>query len=214
ERAGLRIGALQNLLVERIRKVYEQRETTFGAPIMRHLEKLIMLQTLDALWKDHLLNMDHLKEGIGLRGYGQVNPLQAYQKEGYDMFEEMIRRMESDVVEKLMSVQIRTEAAPGMPQRAAVAPSGAEDALPAELKARGAGVAIVVAEPPAVGAGVFTTCRAPAAQVQLARRRLLGGRLSAVLVHAGNANACTGREGLRTASVATALVGRLLGVPD
>src|SRR5439155_1743663 len=68
ERAGLRIGALQDLLVQRIRKVYEQRETTFGAPIMRHLEKLIMLQTLDALWKDHLLNMDHLKEGIGLRG--------------------------------------------------------------------------------------------------------------------------------------------------
>src|SRR5213080_281533 len=135
ERAGVRTGALQNLLVERVRKVYEQREATFGAPIMRHLEKLIMLQTLDALWKDHLLNMDHLKEGIGLRGYGQVNPLQAYQKEGYEMFEEMIRRMESDVVEKLMSVQIRTEAAPGMPQRAAVAPSGAEDALPAELEA-------------------------------------------------------------------------------
>jgi len=82
------------------------------------------------------------------------------------------------------------------------------------LKTRGPDVALVVAEPPAVAAGVFTTCRAPAAPVQLARRRLLGGRLSAVLVHAGNANACTGREGLRTASVATALVGRLLGVPD
>src|SRR5206468_9284565 len=133
ERAGLRIGALQELLVERIRKAYEQRETTFSAPIMRHLEKLIMLQTLDTLWKDHLLSMDHLKEGIGLRGYGQVNPLQAYQKEGYDIFEDMIRRMESDVVEKLMSVQIRTEAASGVPQRVAVAPSGTDDALPAEL---------------------------------------------------------------------------------
>ena len=82
------------------------------------------------------------------------------------------------------------------------------------LKQRGPDVALIVAEPPAVAAGVFTTCRAPAAPVQLARRRLVGGRLSAVLVHAGNANACTGREGLRTASVATALVGRLLGVPD
>src|SRR3989449_992389 len=108
ERAGLRVEARQDLLVQRIRKVYEQRETTFGAPIMRHLEKLIMLQTLDALWKNHLLNMDHLKEGIGLRGYGQVNPLQAYQKEGYDMFEDMIRRMDADVTEKLMSVQLRT----------------------------------------------------------------------------------------------------------
>src|SRR5438094_512655 len=135
ERAGLRIGALQDLLVQRIRKVYEQRETTFGAPIMRHLEKLIMLQTLDALWKDHLLNMDHLKEGIGLRGYGQVNPLQAYQKEGYDMFEEMIRRMEADVVEKLMSVQLRTEAVGARP---VVRMEGLEDeaaALPAELEA-------------------------------------------------------------------------------
>src|SRR5437867_1990219 len=135
ERAGLRIGALQELLVERIRKAYEQRETTFSTPIMRHLEKLIMLQTLDALWKDHLLNMDHLKEGIGLRGYGQVNPLQAYQKEGYDMFEEMIRRMEADVIEKLMSVQLRTEAAGARP---VVRMEGLEDedaALPAELEA-------------------------------------------------------------------------------
>src|SRR5438552_2864965 len=124
ERAGLRIGALQELLVERIRKAYDQRETTFSAPIMRHLEKLIMLQTLDALWKDHLLNMDHLKEGIGLRGYGQVNPLQAYQKEGYDMFEEMIRRMEADVIEKLMSVQLRTEAAGARPGRRGRAAGG------------------------------------------------------------------------------------------
>ncbi|TMA79143.1 MAG: preprotein translocase subunit SecA [Deltaproteobacteria bacterium] len=135
EHEGLRMEGLQDILVERVKQAYAQREQLFGAPIVRHLEKLIMLQTLDTFWKDHLLNMDHLKEGIGLRGYGQVNPLQAYQKEGYDMFEEMIRRMESDVVEKLMSVQIRTEAAPGMPQRAAVAPSGAEDALPAELEA-------------------------------------------------------------------------------
>ena len=68
-----------------------------------------MLQTLDTLWRDHLLNMEHLKEGIGLRGYGQENPLQAYQKEGYDMFEELIRRMEADVVEKMMSVQIQAQ---------------------------------------------------------------------------------------------------------
>src|SRR5256885_14803432 len=97
---------------------------------MRHLEKLIMLQTLDALWKDHLLSMDHLKEGIGLRGYGQVNPLQAYQKEGYDMFEDMIRRMESDVVEKLMSVQLRTEPAAGRP-RVAAEGADVDEALPA-----------------------------------------------------------------------------------
>ncbi len=133
QRAGLRVEALQDILAERVRKAYEQRETTFGPPIMRHLEKLILLQTLDALWKDHLLNMDHLKEGIGLRGYGQVNPLQAYQKEGYDMFEDMIRRMESDAVEKLMSVQVRTETAAARPAAHA---EHAEDhsELPAEIE--------------------------------------------------------------------------------
>jgi preprotein translocase SecA subunit len=134
ERVAMRVGGLQDLLVERVKQAYEQREQQFSPPILRHLEKLIMLQTLDALWKDHLLGMDHLKEGIGLRGYGQVNPLQAYQKEGYDMFEEMIRRMESDVVEKLMSVQLRTEPAAGRP-RVAVEGADADDALPAELEA-------------------------------------------------------------------------------
>ncbi len=59
---------------------------------MRQIEKIVMLQTLDALWKDHLLAMDHLKEGIGLRGYGQKNPLVEYQKEGFAMFEAMMRR--------------------------------------------------------------------------------------------------------------------------
>ena len=81
------------------------------------------------------------------------------------------------------------------------------------LKTRGPDVALIVADSPAVAAGVFTLCRAPAAPVQIARRRVAGGRLSAVLVHAGNANACTGREGLQTASVATALAGSLVGVP-
>src|SRR5262249_26042050 len=129
-----RAEALQDILGERVRQVYEQREQTFGPPILRHLEKLILLQTLDALWKDHLLSMDHLKEGIGLRGYGQVNPLQAYQKEGYDMFEEMIHRMEADVVEKLMSVQLRAEVAGARPVAAMEGPGGAAP-MPAEIEA-------------------------------------------------------------------------------
>jgi preprotein translocase subunit SecA len=138
ERAGLTVGHLEDIVAERVKQAYEAREQTFGAPILRHLEKLIMLQTLDALWKDHLLGMDHLKEGIGLRGYGQVNPLQAYQKEGYDMFEDMIRRMEADAVEKLMSVQLRMEnarpvavgAAPGAEPAAAPPPRP----MPAEIE--------------------------------------------------------------------------------
>ena len=61
---------------------YEEREQDFTPPVMRYLEKVIMLQTMDSLWKDHLFAMDHLKEGIGLRGYGQKNPLQEYKKRG------------------------------------------------------------------------------------------------------------------------------------
>jgi preprotein translocase SecA subunit len=134
ERSDYQPEGLADLLVERVRHAYDERERLFGPPITRHLEKVIMLQTLDALWKDHLLGMDHLKEGIGLRGYGQVNPLQAYQKEGYAMFEEMTHRMEADVVEKLMSVQLRTEPAAGRP-RVAVEGGGVDEALPEELEA-------------------------------------------------------------------------------
>jgi preprotein translocase subunit SecA len=99
-------GALAELAEERVRAVYEEREQAFGAPVMRQIEKLVMLQTLDSLWKDHLLAMDHLKEGIGLRGYGQRNPLTEYQKEGFSMFEAMLRVMQQDVVEKTFSVQV------------------------------------------------------------------------------------------------------------
>jgi preprotein translocase subunit SecA len=78
--------------------------------MLRQLEKIVLLQTIDTLWKDHLLNMDHLKEGIGLRGYGQKNPLQEYQKEGYDMFEDMNHRVQEDVVQKLFTVELAREA--------------------------------------------------------------------------------------------------------
>ncbi len=98
--------ALAELSLERVRGVYEAREQAFGAPVMRQIEKLVLLQTLDSLWKDHLLAMDHLKEGIGLRGYGQRNPLTEYQKEGFSMFEAMMRVMQQDVVEKVFSVQV------------------------------------------------------------------------------------------------------------
>jgi preprotein translocase subunit SecA len=100
---------LIELATERIRQLYDQREAEFTEPVMRQIEKIVMLQTLDALWKDHLLAMDHLKEGIGLRGYGQLNPLVEYQKEGFGMFEAMLGAMQQDVVEKVFSVQVRRE---------------------------------------------------------------------------------------------------------
>jgi preprotein translocase subunit SecA len=100
---------IKESLVARAAEVYAQREEEFGTEVVRHLERVITLQAIDGHWKDHLLAMDHLKEGIGLRGYGQRNPLQEYQREGFDMFAEMLGLFEADIVEKLFSVQIATE---------------------------------------------------------------------------------------------------------
>jgi len=105
ERAGMNQAALDELLRQRVRALHAERETAFTPPVMHQLEKFVLLQTIDQLWKEHLLNMDHLKEGIGLRGYGQRNPLQEYQKEGFEMFEEMIGAMHQDAVQKVFTVQ-------------------------------------------------------------------------------------------------------------
>jgi preprotein translocase SecA subunit len=106
QKQSLRVEQLEELVLEQARAAYEERERAFTPPVMRQLEKIVLLQTLDALWKDHLLSMDHLKEGIGLRGYGQRNPLQEYKKEGFELFEAMMQQLESDVVEKVFTVQI------------------------------------------------------------------------------------------------------------
>jgi preprotein translocase subunit SecA len=105
----LTVDGFAEMVTHKITEAYEDKEKRFGALMLRQLEKLIMLQTIDSLWKDHLLNMDHLKEGIGLRGYGQKNPLQEYQKEGFEMFEEMIHRIQEDVVQKLFTVELARE---------------------------------------------------------------------------------------------------------
>jgi preprotein translocase subunit SecA len=78
--------------------------------MMRYLERMIMLQVVDTQWKDHLLSMDHLKEGIGLRGYGQKDPLLEYKREGFDMFEAMQARIARDALTFLMKVQVAMEA--------------------------------------------------------------------------------------------------------
>ncbi|MEE9591547.1 MAG: SEC-C metal-binding domain-containing protein, partial [Thermodesulfobacteriota bacterium] len=100
-------------LVEEVKgmavEAYKKKVQDTGEEIFSHLERIIMLQTLDTLWKDHLFAMDHLKEGIGLRGYAQKNPLQEYKKEGFDLFTDMIFRMKSEVVERLLKVQIARE---------------------------------------------------------------------------------------------------------
>ena len=136
ERAGMRPATLEDRLVERVRQAYDERERNFGEPVTRYLERFFWLQTLDTLWREHLVAMEHLKEGIGLRGYGQKNPLQEYQKEGYELFEDLIGRMEVDVVEKLMSVQVQAAAQPAAVRpRVAMAASGGGEQRPAPAAA-------------------------------------------------------------------------------
>jgi preprotein translocase subunit SecA len=105
QKEDLDADALEDLLIERVEAAYEQKEATFSAPVLRHLEKVILLQTVDTLWKDHLLTMDHLKEGVGLSGYAQQNPLNVYKKEGFDRFEEMMGKLQEDAIQKLFAIQ-------------------------------------------------------------------------------------------------------------
>jgi len=85
---------------------YNLKERILTEPTMRYHERVVMLSVLDGLWKEHLLNMDHLKEGIGLRGYAQQDPLVAYKKESFDMFESMMLRFQEDVARHLFRMQI------------------------------------------------------------------------------------------------------------
>ena len=96
-------------LYERVVAYYDEREGRNGTELMRRIETIILLQTLDQIWKDHLLSMDHLRDGIGLRGYGQKDPLLEYKKEGFLLFRNMMNQFVSDSVEKLFRVQVTSE---------------------------------------------------------------------------------------------------------
>jgi preprotein translocase subunit SecA len=85
---------------------YEAKEKLIGPDAMRYHERMIMLSVLDGQWKDHLLSMDHLKEGIGLRGYGQHDPLVEYKRESYEMFEAMMQRFQEETVRYLYLLQV------------------------------------------------------------------------------------------------------------
>jgi len=108
-RDGWRRDQLKEWVVEKAKEIYQKKESEFGEGTLRYLEKVIMLQSIDYHWKDHLLGIDQLKEGIGLRGYGQKDPLVEYQKEAYQMFLEMLDRIKKDTIEKLFAIQIAKE---------------------------------------------------------------------------------------------------------
>ena len=93
---------------------FNAKAEKYGAPLMRMAEKRVLLQTLDQLWKDHLLSLDHLRQGIHLRGYGQRDPLNEYKQEAFSLFEQMLNQLRELTVSRLSHLEIHVEAAPQM----------------------------------------------------------------------------------------------------
>jgi preprotein translocase subunit SecA len=133
---------LGDAIFDKLKERYDAKEKLIGPEAMRHHERMIMLSVIDQQWKDHLLSMDHLKEGIGLRGYGQHDPLVEYKKESFDMFEAMMQRFQEDTVRYLYLMQIlerpRDPGGPGSPGDGSSGPQpgpagpGPESGVPAQ----------------------------------------------------------------------------------
>ena len=100
---------------EKLVKKFEEKEALIGPELMRETERMLMLNVIDNQWKDHLLSMDHLKEGIGLRGYGQKDPLVEYKKESYVLFQDMMDRIEDETIRWLFFMQRTDEPVPQLP---------------------------------------------------------------------------------------------------
>ena len=99
-------AALKEKLKAALRSAYAEKDGELGPDSMKDFEKFFMLQTVDALWKDHLLALDHLKEGIGLRGYGQRDPLVEYKKESFQLFEAMKEAIEEQILQNLFRFEV------------------------------------------------------------------------------------------------------------
>ena len=149
EEDGVTVKVVKERALEALHTYSQAREERIGVELMRYLEKTILLQVLDYLWKEHLLNMDHLKEGIHLRGYAQKDPLNEYKREAFELFDALLERIKMEVVEVLGRVEVtRQEEVEQMEaERAAIRDkelslhhpnhdtwSGEKDAAPAESK--------------------------------------------------------------------------------
>src|SRR5262249_55584123 len=139
---------------------YAGKEELVGPELMRQFERSLMLQTLDQHWREHLANLDHLRQGIHLRGYAQKNPKQEYKREAFELFSDMLDRIKQDVVKIVLTVQVRTqedvhavEEAPAM-TNVKYQHADYDAALASEPDEAGAGAAAAaVAAPPFVRAG-------------------------------------------------------------
>jgi len=103
---------LSDYILEKLKEKYQEKEDMVGADVMRQTERIVMLQVIDNQWKDHLLSMDELKQGIGNRAYGQKDPLVEYKKESYELFTAMMDRIEDETVRYLFFLQVNASAPP------------------------------------------------------------------------------------------------------
>ncbi|MBI5167525.1 MAG: preprotein translocase subunit SecA [candidate division NC10 bacterium] len=139
ETLSLTQALLRDELLEKVKVAYEEKEKSLGSDVMRYLERMIMLQVVDSQWKDHLYSMDHLKEGIGLRGYGQKDPLIEYKKEGFEMFEAMVERIKTETVQYLFKVQLSWPEREAEEREEALVSSGASKGKSPQPAARPSG---------------------------------------------------------------------------
>jgi preprotein translocase subunit SecA len=140
-------AGLDEVINEAVKARYAERERELGSELLRALERHEMLIVIDTQWKDHLLSIDHLKEGIGLRGYGQRDPLTEYKKEAFDLFQDMVERVKAAVVERLFKVQVVRDAPMELP--AITAWANAQESrgeMPGTERAAGA-VPVAIAAP-------------------------------------------------------------------
>ena len=112
----LNIEQLTDMVYEKAKDVYDQKEQAFGASVMRELERVFMLRTVDEFWMDHIDAMDDLRKGIGLRAYAQTDPVVAYKEEGYEMFEAMIAAIQQETARRLFLVRLRQAPPPDGPE--------------------------------------------------------------------------------------------------
>jgi preprotein translocase subunit SecA len=142
-------GALADLIHSSAMAAYQQKEEQVGPQLMRSVERWVMLHTIDSKWVDYLTQMEHFREGIGLRAYGQKDPLIEYKNEAFTMFEELKASIQADIVANMFRVQVNQEPPPQAPARRTVesGPTGPGGAAP--IPSNGA---VATREP--VGAGV------------------------------------------------------------
>ena len=116
------------MLYDRGMKILADKEQRYGAPVMRELERICLLKCVDRMWMDHIDNMDQLRQGIALRGYGQKDPVVEYRIEGFDMFDQMVDSIRESSVKMLLTIEIRQAGA--APKREQVAKPTGEGFVP------------------------------------------------------------------------------------